>query len=835
MSAGKKRRYMELLLEQPPFVDAKVASDYSAILLSTTKLHDEKTEPLQFQITLSERYEVPMPAESADDNTEIQAARVRKTITIKVRFNKAYSLREIFDFVTTSNTSYADKEDVRQAINIIIESSANRAPNISNAGKNDMYPFSDPLVQPHSKEEMHVLGQGLTAYRGYSSSVRLGAKRVLVNIQPQTRAMYNHGPVPELIKIFFNHESRPTGRQCRELTAFLKGVRVLSTHTGTRRVYTICAVAMGPGQRLLTPADIKFTLKDESTNKSRQTNVQEYFNERYKLKLSGDGMVLNCGNSQNPRYIPAQLCTVYAGQPAKRTLTEQQTREILRFAARRPNANQKDIQQSGIFVLGVDSEAQASTIGAFGLSLIPKMLTVPGRIINPPRLSFGQGIRSMPGDGGWNLAGKAFFKAGTIASMGVLLLAEYQVENSEARVNGILSHFMRSLGKYNISVKAAGYKAMAKVQPLNNSSSADHAITIRRHLEAASKQGTTMMLISIPRRDAKLYSIIKRIGDIDYGIHTIVLQQSNFFKFEQDPGLVANIALKVCAKSGGLCWTPEEHYLKPFDKETMLVGIDVSHPSPGSKVAAPSIAAVCASYDAQLTGYPGEVVQQERRVEMVTRLKDLIKGRLEFFRKKNQGRLPRKIIVYRDGVSEGQFHLLLDEEYNSMLGAFKDIYGAEKNYPKVTIIVVGKRHTTRFYPTSEEDMDPKSLNTRPGTAVDRHVTGYGERVWDFFLQPHKALQGTAKPMHCIVIKNENGYGIELERMTHSLCYLWHRATKAVSIPPPAYYADKLAERGRVFLHDLFNEELSETASSGSTASQLEFKVHDKLKDTMFYI
>ena len=44
--------------------------------------------------------------------------------------------------------------------------------------------------------------------------------------------------------------------------------------------------------------------------------------------------------------------------------------------------------------------------------------------------------------------------------------------------------------------------------------------------------------------------------------------------------------------------------------------------------------------------------------------------------------------------------------------------------------------------------------------IDRHVTGYGERIWDFYLQAHKVLQGTAKPAHYVVLKNEIGFNHE---------------------------------------------------------------------------
>jgi len=57
-------------------------------------------------------------------------------------------------------------------------------------------------------------------------------------------------------------------------------------------------------------------------------------------------------------------------------------------------------------------------------------------------------------------------------------------------------------------------------------------------------------------------------------------------------------------------------------------------------------------------------------------------------------------------------------------------------------------------------MDESSGNPVPGVVVDRHVTGYGERIWDFYLQPHKVLQGTAKPAHYVVLKNEIGFDHE---------------------------------------------------------------------------
>lgn len=78
-----------------------------------------------------------------------------------------------------------------------------------------------------------------------------------------------------------------------------------------------------------------------------------------------------------------------------------------------------------------------------------------------------------------------------------------------------------------------------------------------------------------------------------------------------------------------------------------------------------------------------------------------------------------------------------------------------------------------------------------------------------------------------------------------MCYAYGRATKAVSICPPAYYADLVATRARVHKSELFEDTRSTVAMSASsgvtgvtTPSQAEVaarKVHPNLVNTMYYI
>jgi hypothetical protein len=218
----------------------------------------------------------------------------------------------------------------------------------------------------------------------------------------------------------------------------------------------------------------------------------------------------------------------------------------------------------------------------------------------------------------------------------------------------------------------------------------------------------------------------------------------------------------------------------------------------------------------------------------------MVKERLEVWRKYNKGALPKKILLYRDGVSEGQYTLVLNQELPHFEAAFNDLYGKKTNWPKMAIIVVGKRHHTRFYATSEEDADynPQrqrgSMNTKPGTVVDRGITG--TTYHEFYMQAHQGLQGTARPGHYIVIKDDIGFNANsLEQVTHSLCYLFGRAPKAVSYVPPAYYADILATRGRAYLYNTLQENHAAESIAGSGEEEWDGEIHPNLRESMFYI
>ena len=122
-------------------------------------------------------------------------------------------------------------------------------------------------------------------------------------------------------------------------------------------------------------------------------------------------------------------------------------------------------------------------------------------------------------------------------------------------------------------------------------------------------------------------------------------------------------------------------------------------------------------------------------------LERLITSRLQVWKKENQERLPNSIIIFRDGISESMYLRAKDEELGKITSACDKFYGENKQAsPRLSFIVVGKRHAvsfydcdahslfrankaqTRFYPTSSAAVDEKSGSPPAGTCVDSEYT-----------------------------------------------------------------------------------------------------------------
>jgi hypothetical protein len=180
---------------------------------------------------------------------------------------------------------------------------------------------------------------------------------------------------------------------------------------------------------------------------------------------------------------------------------------------------------------------------------------------------------------------------------------------------------------------------------------------------------------------------------------------------------------------------------------------------------------------------------------------------------------------------------VLEIELPGMLKSFEDIEGQYR--PKVTIVICGKQHHTRFYPTTAEQKS-NSGNTLPGTVQDRGLSS--PFLFDFNLQAHSGIQGQVRPTRYVVIYDENRFNADvMQQGTHHFSYQYARATRAVKLVPPVYYAKLARGRARCYLSGYFVS--NDNEGRGERTMEQVFDdankewpgIHDNLKDSMFYI
>lgn len=190
----------------------------------------------------------------------------------------------------------------------------------------------------------------------------------------------------------------------------------------------------------------------------------------------------------------------------------------------------------------------------------------------------------------------------------------------------------------------------------------------------------------------------------------------------------------------------------------------------------------------------------------------MVKDRLRAFLRANKF-LPSKILFYRDGVSDSMYEAVLQKEVRKVESAYAAIRtefersgkggvkpGNQSGNPKITALIVTKRHHTRFYPKSNNAKE----NCQQGTCVESGVTH--PCYFDFFLQSHDPLQGTAKPTYYFVLRNDMGFSAEeMQDLTNHLCYTYIRCTMPVGYVPAAYYADRLCDRARLYAQPLHSK------------------------------
>ncbi|XP_032595501.1 protein argonaute-3 isoform X1 [Drosophila grimshawi] len=276
-----------------------------------------------------------------------------------------------------------------------------------------------------------------------------------------------------------------------------------------------------------------------------------------------------------------------------------------------------------------------------------------------------------------------------------------------------------------------------------------------------------VVCICSSRRDDR-YSAIKKICCAERPVASQVINSRTLSNETRNRSIVQKIILQMNCKMGGSLWTVKI----PF-KNVMICGIDSYHdPSQKSH-------SVAASLNSTYTHWFSKAVIQTKKEELVNGLTSSFESALECYKRRN-GYFPDSVIIYRDGVGDGQLNLCAHYE----IPQFESV--SQKSV-KITFIVVQKRINTRYFLEKNNNYE----NPLPGTVVDKDITR--SQMYDFFLVSQMVLQGSVTPTHFVVLRDDSNYGPDIiQKLSYKLCYMYYNWPGTIRVPACCMYAHKMA-------------------------------------------
>uniref|UniRef100_A0A0E0LYI9 Piwi domain-containing protein n=1 Tax=Oryza punctata TaxID=4537 RepID=A0A0E0LYI9_ORYPU len=648
---------------------------------------------------------------------------------------------------------------------------------------------------------------GVSGCRGLHSSFRTTIGGLSLNMDVSTTMIVTPGPVFDFLL------TNQNVRDIRDIDwprakKMLKNLRVKAMHNNME--FKIIGLSDEPCSRQTFPMKVR---NGSSEGETVEITVQEYFKSK-------------------------QLCNMVSLQRYTKALSSQQRATLVEKSRQKPLERMRVVTDVGL-LNSVNTTAVKNNrydddpiLSSCGIKIEKQLTRVDGRVLSAPTLVVGNSEDCIPNRGRWNYNNKRLFEP--------VKIERWAIVNFSARCD--MSRISRDLINCGRTKGIIIERPFTLVDEDSQSRRCTPVVRVESMFEKvkANLPGPPEFLLCVlpERKNCDLYGPWKKKNLHEMGIITQCIVPS----VKMNDQYYTNVLLKINAKLGGMNskLSLEHRHMIPIVNQTptLILGMDVSHGSPG-RADVPSIAAVVGSRCWPLISrYRASVRTQSPKVEMIDSLfkplddgKDdgIIRELLLDFYKTSQQRKPKQIIIFRDGVSESQFNQVLNVELNQIIKAYQ--YMDQGPIPKFTVIIAQKNHHTKLFQENAPD------NVPPGTVVDSGIVH--PRQYDFYMCAHAGPIGTSRPIHYHVLLDEIGFSPdELQKLVLSLSYVYQRSTTAISVVAPICYAHlAAAQMGQFMKFEEFAETSSGsggvTSSSGAAVPELP-RLHADVCSSMFF-
>ncbi|KAF6163373.1 hypothetical protein GIB67_041254 [Kingdonia uniflora] len=654
--------------------------------------------------------------------------------------------------------------------------------------------------------ELDDFGRGLIASRGFQHSLKPTKQGLVVCVDYSVLSSQKPVSVLEylekILQVNFNKIDPLNSTDREKVEKALKDLEVKVIHRQTDQNYKIAGVTLYPSN------DLKFKIKKK--NQSKEVRLIDYYMETYKEIEYKNLPCLDVSRNSN-NYIPIEFCVLAERQRYLKEYLQHSVRKMKNIAMPDPLERKELICKA---VEAKNGPHGGDIAEHFEITVNTSMTVVTGYVMSPPYLKLGDSqnisIKFLPEseDRLWNFKEKSVLKGMQIKPWKILDFTASE-DFGILDMNKFVKNFTDISQRLHIQESRFFDRTTSTMDILTKNEAA--LISLLSSLKG--QNSSSQILICVMKEKDQGYKNLKRICETKVGILTQCC-------------LVHNVSmLKINAKVGGSTmelFDPLPHLEK--DNSVMFVGATVYHP--GSKnTSCPSIAAMVGTTNWPAANkYAARIRPQAHSKGSIHNFGEICMELVNTYTRLNEVH-PAKIVVFRDGVSDTQFDMVLNTELKDL----KKVLKSHNCEPMITIVVAQKQHLTRlFHMKVGGELEKK--NVLSGTVVDTKIIH--PRNFDFYLCSHSGINGTSKPVRYTVLFDENGFSSQdIQKVIYNLCYTCARCTKPVSLVPPVYYAKLAASRGRLYLDSLIE---SYTAASPALFDQGLFKLHDDLKDCMFF-
>ncbi|XP_054269475.1 piwi-like protein Ago3 isoform X2 [Macrosteles quadrilineatus] len=408
----------------------------------------------------------------------------------------------------------------------------------------------------------------------------------------------------------------------------------------------------------------------------------------------------------------------------------------------------------------------------WGLQVPERPLEMTARILNPEQITFGRGFTTNGNpQADWNrdATSQHMLEVVNIDNWIVMFASR-----DERNAHGYVEMMGKVCPLMGVQIE---YPSLNKLRD-------DKPDTYVKNLKESVTEKTQLVVVIFPTQREDRYSAIKKFCCLDRPVPSQVINSRTISKPDKLRSIVQKIALQINCKLGGSLWSVRI----PF-ANAMICGMDSYH---DTKSKNRSVAGFVASMNKEVTKWFSQVFIQSNNQELLNGIHEaMCQAILNYYERNN--RHPDTIIVFRDGVGDGQLRVCEELEIGSLKKAFSSI--SPDYNPSLCFIVCQKRINTRIFLPKGRDFE----NPPPGSVVDNTITR--RTLFDFFLVSQLVRQGTVTPTHYVVLHNSTHLDPDkIQKLTYKMCHLYYNWPGTIRVPAPCQYSHKLAYLVGTSLH-----------------------------------